>query len=684
MVERRERLAVVVTPGMDEYHLRLVTGIRAVLAPHGISVLVGVNAPFVRGLPASLTHLLTGPSVCGVIGLNAVGADDETALDRLLEPLPVPTVRIGMTESGTTCVGGDNAAGMRALLAHLLDDMGARRPCLVRGIHHQPDAIVRESVFREELACRDIDFDEDLAVNGEFWYDTAYREMRHLLRRRRDMDSVVALNDLSALGAMNALLDEGMAVPDRVLVTGFDNDGVASLHPPGLTTVDQDLETQGEIAAEHLLAEMDGALPGARITVPSRVVVRESSVPARLRAHDQRTPATRLWTPQARSGGQDAVIGLNRALFRCRTIDQLVDALASSLDGLGIERCFLALHEPELGGEQGEVSEAWSRLVLDYRDGRTQQLSHEVFLTQDVLPPVLRHELDRGVLAMQPVCGDTRQIGYVLFERSRGLLTVSEILYLDLSRTLESMLAAQKLERHAALLEETVAQRTWELEKEIETRRRAERELQAEITMRERAQKELQHANERLQRLLMLDGLTRIANRVAFERHLAQQWADHARAGRHLALLMVDVDLFKAYNDRYGHLRGDETLRTVASCLARAVREPQDLACRYGGEEFAVVLPGSDAQSALAVATRFRSLLAEAAIPHAASCVAAVVTASIGFAVTTPQPGTAHGRLVEAADAALYQAKSQGRNRIVQAGSHPRRHVADQRFSESR
>jgi diguanylate cyclase (GGDEF)-like protein len=666
MVETQERLAVVVTPGMDEYHIRLVTGVRSVLSSHGISVVVGVNAPFVPGLPGALVRLLRGPSVCGVIGLNAVGAEDEAALDELVSTLSIPAVRIGMSEAGATCIGGDNSAGMRSLMAHLLDDRGAGRPCLVRGIRHQPDAIVREAVFREELALRRIVFDEDLVVNGEFWYDSAYRETRHLLRRRRDMDSVVALNDLSALGAMNALLDEGINVPDQVIVTGFDNDHVASLNWPGLTTVDQNLEAQGEIAARRLLAEMAGATPGERIVVPARVVIRESTTPQRLRPSGETSTWHRARSPRPQSGGQDAVIGLNRALFHCRTIDQLVEALTSCLDGLGIERCFLALHEPPPDQEGAEVSEEWARLVLDYRDGHPHPIPPDVFRTSQLLPDRLRSQLDQGILAMQPVCGDTREIGYVVFERVRGLVTVSEILYLDLSRTLDAMFAAQKLEQHAALLEDMVAQRTRELEAEVITRRRAEKELQEEINTRRRTEEELQRANAQLQRLLMLDGLTRIANRVAFQRHLEQQWHDHALSSRQLALLMVDVDLFKLYNDHYGHLKGDETLRTVASCLVRAVREPHDLACRYGGEEFAIVLPGSDAQSAKAVATRFRSLLAEAAIPHATSTVAAVVTASIGFAVTVPRPGSSPGSIVEVADAALYRAKSLGRNRIIQ------------------
>ena len=130
---------------------------------------------------------------------------------------------------------------------------------------------------------------------------------------------------------------------------------------------------------------------------------------------------------------------------------------------------------------------------------------------------------------------------------------------------------------------------------------------------------------------------------------------------------MVDVDLFKAYNDHYGHLAGDEALRTLASLLVRSVHKPEDLACRYGGEEFVLILPRSGARAALAVATRFRRLLAEAAIPHAASPVAPAVTTSIGIATSLPLPDENPDTVLEAADKALYQAKARGRNRVAVA-----------------
>ena len=128
---------------------------------------------------------------------------------------------------------------------------------------------------------------------------------------------------------------------------------------------------------------------------------------------------------------------------------------------------------------------------------------------------------------------------------------------------------------------------------------------------------------------------------------------------------MLDVDHFKAYNDHYGHQQGDECLRRVGEVLLTTVRRAGELVARYGGEEFVVVLPGTSVIHAMAVAESIRANIQAAGIAHAHSGVAAVVTVSLGVAVGIPTQGDARDALVHAADAALYRAKDQGRNRVV-------------------
>ena len=128
--------------------------------------------------------------------------------------------------------------------------------------------------------------------------------------------------------------------------------------------------------------------------------------------------------------------------------------------------------------------------------------------------------------------------------------------------------------------------------------------------------------------------------RLAFQQRLAACSTASDGGARQVGILMIDVDLFKAFNDHYGHLAGDDALRAVASCLIRSAREPEDLVCRYGGEEFAIVLSDSSIEAAVAVARRVHVLLADAAVPHVRSTVTSVITASIG-AASAPVRGDA-------------------------------------------
>lgn len=169
---------------------------------------------------------------------------------------------------------------------------------------------------------------------------------------------------------------------------------------------------------------------------------------------------------------------------------------------------------------------------------------------------------------------------------------------------------------------------------------------------------------EHLLRLSLNDSLTGIANRRAFEARFAEEWHRAGRSGAPLALLLLDVDHFKAYNDNLGHPAGDECLRQVATRLQGSMRRPEDLLARYGGEEFAVLLPATDSAGAMIFAHHLLNVLHRAALPHPASPVSQHVTLSIGVASTKQFADRAPAALVAAADAALYAAKAGGRDRI--------------------
>ncbi|MDB5774842.1 MAG: PleD [Herbaspirillum sp.] len=188
-----------------------------------------------------------------------------------------------------------------------------------------------------------------------------------------------------------------------------------------------------------------------------------------------------------------------------------------------------------------------------------------------------------------------------------------------------------------------------------------ERELEARVRQRTR---ELETSNSKLAALSATDGLTGIANRRHFDQVLDSEWSHAMRSGLPIALMMLDVDLFKQYNDRYGHQAGDDCLRAVARILSLNVRRTDDFVARYGGEEFAVIVPMTDHANALDLAETICRSLEALALPHAVSPFN-VVTISIGVAVRVPGKNESMQALVHMADLALYQAKQLGRNRVV-------------------
>lgn len=174
----------------------------------------------------------------------------------------------------------------------------------------------------------------------------------------------------------------------------------------------------------------------------------------------------------------------------------------------------------------------------------------------------------------------------------------------------------------------------------------------------------------RLETLAIEDSLTGLANRRCFDERLKEEWARAYRDRSSLALLMIDVDHFKAYNDEYGHPAGDACLRLVAKIIAAETQRAGDLAARYGGEEFAMLLPNTDTAGCALFGERIRTAIHEAGLVHASNLAPGCVTASVGGATCRPALERTAGvtLLVEAADRALYAAKDAGRDRLMMSG----------------
>jgi two-component system chemotaxis family response regulator WspR len=179
------------------------------------------------------------------------------------------------------------------------------------------------------------------------------------------------------------------------------------------------------------------------------------------------------------------------------------------------------------------------------------------------------------------------------------------------------------------------------------------------------SQQRLVELNLELQRLSRVDGLTGLNNRRYLDEFLQAEWRRAIRDRAPLAVLMMDIDDFKRYNDTYGHVAGDEALKKVGETLRNLLKRPADMAARYGGEEFTAVLPATSLAGAQQLAEQLRALIESRDIEHRASSVGSRLTVSIGGAALLPERTESIATLLEAADRALYQAKGQGKNRVV-------------------
>lgn len=186
-----------------------------------------------------------------------------------------------------------------------------------------------------------------------------------------------------------------------------------------------------------------------------------------------------------------------------------------------------------------------------------------------------------------------------------------------------------------------------------------------DISERKKTEQELVLLQKELEELSFKDGLTGVANRRMFDAILDAEWTDARRNNRSLALIMLDIDYFKQYNDHYGHIQGDDCLKRVAHALSSAATRSRDFLARFGGEEFVLVLPETDEKAAIKVAERCRNLLFKEQIPHETSPLSPILTVSIGVGAIVPTRQDEPLRFVEDVDKRLYLAKQHGRNRIV-------------------
>jgi diguanylate cyclase (GGDEF)-like protein len=640
------------------------------------------------------------------------------AQDLQEDGFPVAFVGSG---DGRPAVVADSAPGFREALLHLRSH-GHHAIAFVSG---DPldlgDSLTRLADFRRLRRELGLDESEDLVAAGLHSEEGGYQAMRTILATGSPFTAVLASNDTSAIGAMRALADSGRRVPEDVAVVGFDDQPGASANVPPLATIGYPLADAGRRAVELLLDLIRGEPRLAHtVAVPTRLIRRRS---CGCLHRDAETPGVAGEGP-ADAPAEGTTVAMVRALDRARSRlpSEAVADLCRRLEaGLtesvthGSPRVFEAalmeiLQRVEAGGDRAQRWHAaltclrrairdrltspsleaaedllhLARIALsesaDRQDSRRRFYdSRQVDLVSTLTVPLQSAQDEGEILALlaehapplgvKPVClalyepegGDPVAWSRVLplaapegaappdeFRIETRLIRGDHLPGADEPRCLAVLPLVRQgrplgfFAFEAATLAPGAA---------------IARQLAVAL--------ESVRLQSAVRALTFTDELTGLHNRRFFERELKRETERARRFGRSLALVLLDVDHFKAYNDTFGHRAGDDALRHVAGRLAEAVPRRLDAVARYGGEEFVVLLAETDAEGARLVAERIRESL------EGSDEFRCRLTVSAGIAATQGDDCEAES-LIERADEALYQAKRDGRNRVCVAAARDR------------
>ncbi len=416
-------------------------------------------------------------------------------------------------------------------------------------------------------------------------------------------------------------------------------------------------------------------LPGPAAGLLVAIGLREADIRA---AADQR-----FWLSMGIAFAATAVAMLTAWLIAKRMVLRPIDALvrAAALVGAGDLSARAAIGRGA-AAELSSLGTAFARMAgrLQARDGRIATMQKQLaiseglhrLLAENANDMIVRYSPEFRRLYVSPACRDL--LGYepeeLVGKHPRDLMHPTDRDALEQS-LFGRLLNGDATARASFRVMRRDGSYVW-----LETSCRRLEDgsgfvaVMRDVSERKALEAQLEDANRRLRVLAQEDGLTRLANRRRFDEVLGTEYRRATRNGSPLAVVMLDVDCFKAFNDTYGHPSGDACLQALAGVLDGRCRRPVDLSARYGGEEFVLLLPNTDAAGALAVAECVHGAVRALAIPHAGSD-HGFVTVSVGVAAMVPGRLQGPAALVEAADAALYDAKRAGRNTVRLADASP-------------
>jgi diguanylate cyclase (GGDEF)-like protein len=655
---------------------------------------------------ATLYSVIRNVSLDGIIvSAGSIGNfADDARMEEFLRSLPrVPQILIGRRAGNRPCVLVDNRAGMREMVAHLIRDHGRRRPSFIAGTATNMEALERLAGFREALEEHGVPYDPALVYHGDFDRPDGARAVQTFMTQRAQQpDAVVASTDYTAISAIEELARRGIAVPRTVAVTGFDDIRDCVSISPTVSTVGQPYDAIGEAALDLVRDAIQGL--GARtVTLPTRAALRSScgcTIPeAHVETQGQGSAlASRLRQAalQCVSTGTkeplldvlEAALKEERGLFPSfgQYFDVLHGLRADELTASGIytyaleylakrveelhkanavrirhmyivlnqfyERSSFAFDRNALAADLDETLPhigVGSFIMCLYQE-TTERVRVEHLFSVDVprelaagavAPPeriinafLASHEKGHrpGSLILLPLFQRSEDLGFILCRASVPDGALYESLQSQISNAIKGAALVSAVRSHSEELERKVEQRSAELKKALE---------------------DLEGANRRLEALSLRDDLTGLHNRRGFLGSSQQHFNLATRREGDFLLFYVDVDALKAINDSFGHLSGDDALRSMSELLSRTFRQT-DILARMGGDEFVVLALDMKPEQEAVVRQRLSAIVDEfnqtAGKPY-------VLAFSMGCAAWQPSLYESLEDMLEEADRRLYAEK---------------------------
>lgn len=649
-MKRRLRLGVQIDSIDSDYDKGLIEGIASYCRDHHLSLMIFSGRSF--GWPYGFEY--QGTAIYQHISRHNIDAlvlasgtqcnfiRAETFASYLAGLRPQLLVSVSVEIPGVTSVVVDNESGLRELLSHLVDVHACKRIALMKGPDVNPEASLRFEIYRRFLSGRGLPFDPALVFEGDFTAESSVPSLRrHLDARGLDFDALVCLNDTMAIGCLHYLKEAGIRVPQDVILTGFDDIVRSRYEYPSLTTVSQDLVSQGRLAAKyaHSLCRGRAVPPSTRLS--TRAVLRQScgcSESAHARSAVARGDAvTSSDAPSIfQVAGinwfkmQDDIVRLRQYLANLTSVLSLSDlaqSLRPGLESFGITSCAIVIFSEEILNLRSDrfrlPQTAELFFYYDETIPRNKRLKPVQFNPNEMLYPAEGHTKRNRVQVATALYHREQQLGYIVYERGECDPSLCEALCVQLSSTI----------RYALVFGAKTA---------------AEEGLKQALT-------ELESYNKRLSDLSQTDELTGLNNRRGFI-SLGQQSMDLAiRMNKNGLVVISDMDGLKRINDTWGHDAGDRAIIAMAGVLKKTFRN-LDVLARLGGDEFAIVAVDVDAEFSETLRTRMDKLVAHYNETSGEPFALAISTGAVVFRGGQSRNLEA---LLALADSALYVEKRQ-------------------------